>query len=1849
MSAALALPNGEGPQPRTRAELIAAGRASFLGLPHPFKRRVRIEGAPPAGWSVARTLEEAGMSTVEEGARLLVIVNGEEVPAELYESTVLQAGDRMRAYAIPAEPFSLFVLFASLVGELLVATGIGAFVGGLAIVPGVGLSLLGTAIALTGGALLTAGVYYGLALAVNAIVGQPDQGTIDPVSTRQASPTALGIGNRIHQDAQVWDVFGECRFFLPLVAIPLQSFHGQKPSQRLLLQAGPGDCEVVQLRMGNTPLERLNPRVVVHTNVSTVDFPVVEQVRPGILLEDVFSPPVEYFAWALSNPADRIVLDLELPRGLQRGHSGSGGLSTRGHAFELYIEYSPVGAQTWTGLAAGATYTGGNGVTVRQLATNRVRIATESRTAAIESFDGLTGKALQKAKKKAKKAEKKAAKGKDIDVKHVGGTDKQTFVSIAKDVPRGTYEVRLRIGRAPDMDAHQYGDIRGGAGSDTSFLLTDVRWILLTGLRNEPAIKNLVGNGTFLDITLSGDAIGSDQSDRISGLVRKKRPILVGGARGATQVTSNPAACAVDVMTGALPGARKIPDSMMDFAAWQDYFDYCAVNVPGLDGTLEARHRVDGVQDIDGKSILDVAHDICSSARAQLDFVEGKYRPVIDRKVLATPIPFSDADVISVRSTFAWPDIPDAWRCVFLNAAKDSKRDERVIYNDTFAKATASEAGVGITVTRTGNRAILTRSGTWAAFPEEGWIGITLPALYSGQRFFLIYENTGGPALSVIDVDVTLPASHSSTGSFATTAAQVIERRSFPYTQRATEIHRNGRHLFAQKVRRAIHEIEVPWDWLLCIRGDLIEVSSDTIAVGKGRGRALGFAGTPTSVTQILVDEVFDLTGLANPGVRIRSRVGPSVVVTQRQVDVGATNTLRGSTGNPLWVVLQAPIDTTAGGINMKFGSEAGSLVTFGEIGAIALEAIVNKISKGQGLAGVLHAHDHASFIYDDVDVKPVPIHKSAITSRENLYENMPPPAPLIPLREVIVATHLCQINAGAVGGGSAQVFSRQDGGSYIEDGFLVGMRADPAGFGTPANNAPSLAVAAVAAGQLTLTNPTAGAGVETGNGDERVVAGRRSAIGTIHVDAASTGLAGITVDLSAPGNDVYLDGPPGQNLFANFRGAGFVQLGLGFRYENQGVFPVTGKPSNDRLQVTNAAAVAEPANGGQVALQTQFFGSGLGFDPAFFVGASVRPVGFQTAGLADAHFMVRALSSSVVFVDDPAIALRFENNSGGQQLRMVEARVTYELRYGKSGELEQYAIVRPTPGTLPGLPTDEYEAEFMPVDEGTGLPLQSEWTNLGRVSAASARFEVGPLEADQDFMIRLFAWHRRNALRSAMTAIAGSGLRGRPDAPGRVTVSANAKATVEGAVTVVRIAWLPADSNLISPAVVRYQVEGSEPVDTIIPPGQNFLDVYPAPFGVWDVEVRQVGEDGRLGEIEFATFDYSPLANFAQILPAPIQLVDESGTSVAEWRTADMRSRGAEPNLSIGAGFAEDPGDIVRADSELDPAVRGFEWEAFDPDTGTFLRRWPEQVSRTLLYTADAQWSDQQAVFDRALIGKIGLRYRMISRAGQPSAWQSRIFIHENEPGIPGGVLQDHVAGDPFEGQVANVVVFDGSGSDVDTWVTVISKVVEVNGQAGGVPSLVAYGGIFGALVEEGGNQFGFGGVPIAQPIKIEYRIVVNPATDNITVVQPGKVDITANGYFVSGYGGNYDLRTAGSYLYALQLRWVREGYNEGTAKTGVQLGSQRYIEGQGTRWTKFLRDGDEVQVQDLHPTNWYAVDQVVSDTLALLETNPGAGGGTFLAYRSRGDVTEMQEPNLRLLVKNAFITVREDALSGT
>lgn len=126
--------------------------------------------------------------------------------------------------------------------------------------------------------------------------------------------------------------------------------------------------------------------------------------------------------------------------------------------------------------------------------------------------------------------------------------------------------------------------------------------------------------------------------------------------------------------------ARPVPDNKLNLPEIQAWHEFCATK--GL--------RFNAVYDYTA-SLQEVLNDICAVGRAVPDKVNGKWTVAVDREQTIPAQLFTPRNTWDYEGDRAFPEMPHALRCEFLNEEKGYARDERIVYADGYSAANASD------------------------------------------------------------------------------------------------------------------------------------------------------------------------------------------------------------------------------------------------------------------------------------------------------------------------------------------------------------------------------------------------------------------------------------------------------------------------------------------------------------------------------------------------------------------------------------------------------------------------------------------------------------------------------------------------------------------------------------------------------------------------------------------------------------------------------------------------------------------------------------------------------------------------------------------------------------------------------------------------------------------------------------------------------------------------------------------------------------------------------------------------------------------------------------------------------
>lgn len=232
------------------------------------------------------------------------------------------------------------------------------------------------------------------------------------------------------------------------------------------------------------------------------------------------------------------------------------------------------------------------------------------------------------------------------------------------NVARGQYDVRCRV-------TSETINVYGG-----TFLAT----VMLVGIRSHKHQRPIAPPKplamTAIRVRASNQING--QLEGVSALVQSICLDWTGSA-WTSRATRNPASLFRYVLQHPA-NARAIPDSSIDLATLQDWHAWCAARGLIFDHVLTGR-----------RPLLDVLRDICAAGRASPAMIDGKWTVTIDREKPTIAQHFTPHNSWGFEGARLLPNVPHALRVTFVNAGVDYQPDERIVYDDGYSEANATE------------------------------------------------------------------------------------------------------------------------------------------------------------------------------------------------------------------------------------------------------------------------------------------------------------------------------------------------------------------------------------------------------------------------------------------------------------------------------------------------------------------------------------------------------------------------------------------------------------------------------------------------------------------------------------------------------------------------------------------------------------------------------------------------------------------------------------------------------------------------------------------------------------------------------------------------------------------------------------------------------------------------------------------------------------------------------------------------------------------------------------------------------------------------------------------------------
>jgi sulfur carrier protein ThiS len=166
--------------------------------------------------------------------------------------------------------------------------------------------------------------------------------------------------------------------------------------------------------------------------------------------------------------------------------------------------------------------------------------------------------------------------------------------------------------------------------------------------------------------------------DNLNAMVQSIVPIWNGSNWATTAASSNPAALFRHVLTGPA-NARPRAAAQIDDAALAAWYNFCA----------QEGYTYNRIHDFQ-QSVWDTLSDIASAGRAAPTLQDGIWSVVVDTPDKPVVQHFTPRNSWGFQSSKALPIQPHAWRVRFINADKEHQQDERIVYDDGYTAANAT-------------------------------------------------------------------------------------------------------------------------------------------------------------------------------------------------------------------------------------------------------------------------------------------------------------------------------------------------------------------------------------------------------------------------------------------------------------------------------------------------------------------------------------------------------------------------------------------------------------------------------------------------------------------------------------------------------------------------------------------------------------------------------------------------------------------------------------------------------------------------------------------------------------------------------------------------------------------------------------------------------------------------------------------------------------------------------------------------------------------------------------------------------------------------------------------------------
>lgn len=207
----------------------------------------------------------------------------------------------------------------------------------------------------------------------------------------------------------------------------------------------------------------------------------------------------------------------------------------------------------------------------------------------------------------------------------------------------------------------------------------ELQWTALRSFRAENPIARTGVAWSAFRMRATGQLNGA--IDQISGRVYRQAQVWNGADWLTVGYTSNPAAVYRDMLIG---NANKRPTtiSRLDDTQFATWYNFCTTNNLTYDAVLLSK-----------RSLADVLKEVAAAGMASPVMNGDLYSVTIDTTRGSPVQHFTPSNIVkdTFRSEIVYGRVPHALRVTYVSAARDFRANERIVYDDGFNAANATE------------------------------------------------------------------------------------------------------------------------------------------------------------------------------------------------------------------------------------------------------------------------------------------------------------------------------------------------------------------------------------------------------------------------------------------------------------------------------------------------------------------------------------------------------------------------------------------------------------------------------------------------------------------------------------------------------------------------------------------------------------------------------------------------------------------------------------------------------------------------------------------------------------------------------------------------------------------------------------------------------------------------------------------------------------------------------------------------------------------------------------------------------------------------------------------------------